>query len=1063
MDSLQRHIQSDVGRPPRRVGSLKSSVTEKPPIGRLTLTRTTSDSVNKGIEQRRFDKRSISYSEDYKKNLNMRPPLNVYENTKLNNCRLNSNNSLVQKDISSDLNPSRERSLSVDRKTEILTQENNEITKANVNTCSSGNSASDNEKCILRNVRNKSVERMSLEKQKSGNKISDCKSNIKSVKKEGNLTISSDNQQLVSKKLTKSKDGQSDIKFVRNVSNQEKNERCGSTSSSNTTITNGSAASPEKSRIVRKYSKPLEKLLSEKEKNVTDSLTKAHVSGEDTKNKIHSSEEEMKSLLESVNSDIKVIHTTGNDSVHKTNAYLLGSEKPVKTNKTAGKSDSKTAENSFLKIAGEHNGTSKIDYNKNNIGVSNLPRPTPKVCLSEKKPVKTDNLSRSKNSIVNNEICIESTENNSEAFSDETLGADSASVLINTHNDKFSNHKFDTLTGSAYTDRKFSLDSTCSLFNDIASKVKMGSDQSYIYGPPLGLYSQKNRDSIIKFDKTYGLVTDRLEKASSYNDYTLPRPRHLLGRTSSYSGPRLSHRYDNHRTYQMPASNRYGGLISREPYAAYVDHSKYVPRFAQPRSAYGNISSELNFKDTSDISGYCGGIKDDISPSVITTRIPHYPRSVSENQESTSGNIQRSLSVASEKSVLEKFLSKEKLESEMKGNLLTKEKKMGKCEDKSQTRVRKISRFLRPDFYDTPLEESVFSKNKDKKTDKMKQKDIDSNKEKYSGNDEKKTKPSLQCEKGSKQENKLSIIEKAIRSLRERSLGRGDSSCMSRESNLIKRAVSLDDCSIHHDTRLRRSSSVTPKSVSGKKQAKKVEKMLFKNKCDVQKAHEESQNGQKNVDESISDFKETFVTENAVGKDKLKLDSAVRRSSVSCGTVSTSFGENVNSSRGSDFSVSVGDDSGVYSVKKCHSLEVRNRAGRIAGLRPLDFSFPNKSLDSASNFEDDKSKTSFEIDDSTSFLSPTEDSDTWSASSDYADARDFSSPSGNTEDSVSERIRRKSFYLRFNQCKRRKPPSVPLGQYCSQSSKLPYTRSVSSDIAYLKNVPCNISDVNKKE
>ena len=128
---------------------------------------------------------------------------------------------------------------------------------------------------------------------------------------------------------------------------------------------------------------------------------------------------------------------------------------------------------------------------------------------------------------------------------------------------------------------------------------------------------------------------------------------------------------------------------------------------------------------------------------------------------------------------------------------------------------------------------------------------------------------------------------------------------MSRESNLIKRAVSLDDCSVHHDNKLRRSSSVTPKSVFDKKQSKQLEKDFFKKKSDVQKFFEEAQNTQK-IGDSISDAKETFVIENVVTKDTPKLDSTVRRSSVSCGAVSGSFGESFNSSRGSDFSVSVG-------------------------------------------------------------------------------------------------------------------------------------------------------------
>lgn len=1084
MDPLQRHIQADIGRPPRRVGSLKSSVIEKPPIGRPKLTRMTSDSVSKGIEQGRFDKRSFSYSEDYNKNLNRRSLLNSHENIQLENSKSNNDNSLTQKDTSSSLNSRKIRSLSVERKTDMVTNENDTVNKAYANTSTSEKSTSDNEKLSLRKVRNKSVERMSVEKYKNDDKSSDKVNSIKGVKKENNVSISSDNGYLFSKKLNKSKeDKQNDLKVKKyDMSNRERNGIYNNGDSDYSSILSASEVSPEKSSIRRQYSKSLEKPFNEKHKeSVTDGLTKSVVSCVDVQKKIVSPEKEMKSLVGNTNPDVKIMRKGSRDSVHYADAYSLDSEELIKPSKTACKGDMKSTETLCSKKSDEHDVGSSTDYKKKNIDVSYLPRPITKNVLSEKKTIKTDRLSRSKDNIINNENYVESKQNDPETSTAESLGpgglADSISVLTNTHNDRFTDHKVDSLTDPIHADtgeRKFSLDSTCSFINNITSKVKTGNNQSYIYGQPLSLYSQINRDSINKFNKSYGLLNDRLEKAGGYNDYTLPRPRHMLGRTLSYSGPRLNHSYDSYRLYQMPPSSRYGSLISREPY---IDYSKYVSRYTQPRSMYGNrdsisselnfrdgISSELNCKESSDSSGYYDGMKDDVSASVATTRIPSYQRSRSENQESTSSHIRRSLSVTPEKSVLGKFLSKEKLDSEAKEKKSTKEKGTDKSNNKSKNRVRKISRFLRPDFYDTPLEESVFSKNKDKKTNNMKKEEIESNTEKCNGKDEKLKKPGLQySEKGSKHENKMSIIEKAIRSLRERSLGRGDSACMSRESNLIKRAVSLDDCSVHHDSRLRRSSSVTPKPVSDKKQAKKVEKSFFKKKSGVKKVCEETQNSLRNVDNSVPEVKETIVVENVIRKDNPKFDNAIRRASVSCGAVSGSFGESFDGSHGSDFNVSVGDDSGVYSVKKCHSLETRSRAGRIAGLKPLDLSYPNKSMDLASHFEDDKSKTSFEIDDSTSFLSPTEDSDTWSASSDYADARDFSSPSGNTEDSVSERIRRKSFYLRFNQSKRRKPPPVPLGQYSSQRSRLPYTRSVSSDIAYLKNLPCNVSDVNKKD
>ena len=48
--------------------------------------------------------------------------------------------------------------------------------------------------------------------------------------------------------------------------------------------------------------------------------------------------------------------------------------------------------------------------------------------------------------------------------------------------DIFNDYKLDSLSDSIHADtgdRKFSLDSTYSLFNDVGSKLKTGSDQSY--------------------------------------------------------------------------------------------------------------------------------------------------------------------------------------------------------------------------------------------------------------------------------------------------------------------------------------------------------------------------------------------------------------------------------------------------------------------------------------------------------------------------------------------------------------------------------------------------------
>uniref|UniRef100_A0A1B6L146 Uncharacterized protein n=1 Tax=Graphocephala atropunctata TaxID=36148 RepID=A0A1B6L146_9HEMI len=137
-------------------------------------------------------------------------------------------------------------------------------------------------------------------------------------------------------------------------------------------------------------------------------------------------------------------------------------------------------------------------------------------------------------------------------------------------------------------------------------------------------------------------------------------------------------------------------------------------------------------------------------------------------------------------------------------------------------------------------------------------------------------------------------------------------------------------------------------------------------------------------------------------------------------------------------------ESNILEDSGLNCQDTRSRLSRIAGLKRLEFTSSLPSADSTPSMEE--SKLSGEFDDSSSFLSPTEDcSDTWSVSSDYADAREFITPPTN-EDSVSERIRRKSFYTRFNQSKRKK--SSQPNQLGGSRSRLPmYSKSMSSDFS----------------
>ncbi|XP_018901416.2 LOW QUALITY PROTEIN: uncharacterized protein Nuak [Bemisia tabaci] len=96
-------------------------------------------------------------------------------------------------------------------------------------------------------------------------------------------------------------------------------------------------------------------------------------------------------------------------------------------------------------------------------------------------------------------------------------------------------------------------------------------------------------------------------------------------------------------------------------------------------------------------------------------------------------------------------------------------------------------------------------------------------------------------------------------------------------------------------------------------------------------------------------------------------------------------------------------------------------------------------------------------DETSSIISPTEDgSDTWSASSDYTDALEFLPSSGRShscpsgEESVSDRIRRKSYYTRFNphiSSRRFLTSTLNFTNTLRPGSRLPsYSRSFSTDM-----------------
>ncbi|XP_039295551.1 titin homolog [Nilaparvata lugens] len=449
--------------------------------------------------------------------------------------------------------------------------------------------------------------------------------------------------------------------------------------------------------------------------------------------------------------------------------------------------------------------------------------------------------------------------------------------------------------------------------------------------------------------------------------------------------------------------------MKESSYQKPLTNTQYTTR----RKSY--ISSVLDREDGRGLSRIAGRSESNGSPD--------FRRSISLNQggnpedfrikDSKGVSVRRSHSVTPDRSVLGKYLGGEKSSSVFSEG----EKVVGrKLEDYSgesglgdgQTplRNRRKSRFLRPDFYDTPREESVYVKNDGEVLGKEENKEVE-------------------VKKGKK-----SRVKETIRSLRESSLPKECDVAIS-ESSLIKRAVSLDDVSTVGSSgggggrsklktsspRAKRASSVSSDRRVIVEPLAKIESFV-KNKMSMDK--------RKKREEKTEEEKESLMSRVVRRLSPKLVGKSFRRRS--CVGVAPSFGDEQN-----------GDKSGSEA-----------RAARIANLKKLDFSKPHRSADSTPSFDDyDES--------SLLLLSPTDDqSDSWSATSDYLDARDFAvSPtlhSSGAEESVSERIRRKSFYSRFNQLKKKVAKNLPTSA-SGQSTRLPtqsrlptYRKSMSSSL-----------------
>lgn len=549
-------------------------------------------------------------------------------------------------------------------------------------------------------------------------------------------------------------------------------------------------------------------------------------------------------------------------------------------------------------------------------------------------------------------------------------------------------------------------------------------DQLQNGGQSSGSSFSKRQDYTDQFDKY--LTKSKGENGENSvieKDFAM-RPYSTLGRTYSMKSPSTKS-YDSIRSPRRSVmmnsgiEGKYNGSISNNSISNPKRENKISSRFLRPKSLYGETDL-TNYQTPSGISTKVGKQTLDVLPdrksAFVGRRSPSYQRSVSlfegVRPETT---ISRSSSVTPDRSILGKFLSGKKSENE-------EESIKNETIDKSKSR--RVSRFLRPDFYDTPKEDSAYEKKilvKNGLNGEMwKEKDKPSTAlvKKYN----KKTQLD-----SSKPPDRLSMVDKAIKSLRENSVDREKRESMCRESNLIKRAVSLEDCSLVPEHRSRRSLSLTPQTNLEKKGIDKTDKVLQRKKAENYKKTD-GQNLSKKAYGSKVD-RDTNIHP--------KLESVTKRISRKNSPKSVKQNGVVDDKQNHCNGFALEGTSEDFG-----NVDVRSRLSRIAGLKRLEFTRPIPSADSTPSMEDSK-MLSADLDDSSSFLSPTEDgSDTWSVSSDYTDAKEFYPPLS-AEETVSERIRRKSFYSRFNQSKRRKSQA---SQACGSRSRLPmYTKSMSSD------------------
>ena len=265
----------------------------------------------------------------------------------------------------------------------------------------------------------------------------------------------------------------------------------------------------------------------------------------------------------------------------------------------------------------------------------------------------------------------------------------------------------------------------------------------------------------------------------------------------------------------------------------------------------------------------------------------------------------------------------------------------------------------------------------------------------------------------SKSKEKKSGVESTIKRLREQSLPRNMEPCT--ESGLIKRAVSVEDVSnLTSNKPLQASRKSVTKILSlfkkYEEQDKKGDKVVKKKKKSADEAVIQNKSTENSVNSSQDEAKKKPERPRSLLLDKMKQFQS---------GASVVSDKETKGSKASKLPVN--------SFRRSLNLDVEVPKPAKPPELKLDLSKPSQQVP-------DDNRNSMTTDDSSVLLSPDENAsgDSWSVCSDYhtqelhspVSPNGFSCDVGDENESVIDRIRRKSFYTRFNEKKRPRKPSL---------------------------------------